>query len=250
MSGLVVGWAFQVGREKSLTPNERYVLVAVADNSDDNGFAWPSMETLIDKTGLGRSSVYRAMKRLRQLELIGWGTSPVGTKCFALAVPTQSLILGLAEDDESHGGTPKSHTGIRSNKGTVNEPSEQQQLDSGISQNETAAVWSHYCKAMNRKSHLVLEDRTRRVIRDALKVATVEEVCCCVDACAGSDYHMKRGRHASRNGGRYNTVGQILKPKPTKGESQRDRIDWWLEYAGEDRGGRDEYGWSEEDRSG
>lgn len=260
MSGYVVGWAFKVARDESLEPserlkpNERYVLVAIADNADEQGLTWASMQTIIDKTGLGQSSVYRAVKRLRQLQLIGWGKAPDGSKCFALAVPPEIPNLRIDSQQDSHRGKDFSHRGKRSNKGTVKEPSEQQLLGNENSQIETISLiellWEHYCQTMNRKSHLVLEDRTRRVLRDALKVADLDECKTCIDTCAGSDFHMKRGRHASRPGNRYNTVGDIFKPKATKGESQRDRIDFWLEKSKEGRGETDEWGWSKEDREG
>ena len=86
MSGKVVGWAFSVGAEHKLSPTEILVLVAIADNSDDDGEAYPGRKKLIVKTGLGRSTVYRTLDDLRDKGLLEYGFREEGMKCFRLAV--------------------------------------------------------------------------------------------------------------------------------------------------------------------
>jgi hypothetical protein len=90
------------------------------------------------------------------------------------------------------------------------------------------AVWSAYVAAMKPR-RTAAGEAERRIIRAALKEATVDECVTCIKACAASDYHMKRGEHAKRKGGKYNSLGKILKPRPRNGETQRSRIDWWLD---------------------
>lgn len=91
-------------------------------------------------------------------------------------------------------------------------------------------VWAAYVEAMNPRKK-VAGDGERLIIRKALKEGTVEELILCIKACAASDYHMKRGRHSNREGGKYNALGKILTPRPRLGETQRSRIDWWLDRA-------------------
>lgn len=102
------------------------------------------------------------------------------------------------------------------------------------SRSETAAaidrVGAVWVEAMNPR-YKELGDDDKLVIRKALAVATPHELEVCIRTCAASDYHMKRGQYANRKGGKYNSLGQILKPKPQKGLSQRGRIDWWLDRA-------------------
>jgi DNA-binding transcriptional ArsR family regulator len=112
VSGKVVGWAFEVGQRIDLTANERYVLVAVSDNADQKGKAWPSPKELIEKTGLGSSTVYRALNRFRSLELMADEEDPKGRPYFQLRVdshggkrPTGGKDFPQGEKD-SHGGTP------------------------------------------------------------------------------------------------------------------------------------------------
>ncbi len=102
------------------------------------------------------------------------------------------------------------------------------------SQSDTAAaidaVWAAYVAVMKpRRVEAAADDRI--VIRNALQVASVEELEICIRECEKSDYHMKRGEHAQRAGGKYNALGKILKPRPRLGETQRSRLDWWLDRA-------------------
>jgi hypothetical protein len=100
------------------------------------------------------------------------------------------------------------------------------------SQSDIAAaidsVWAVYVAVMNPRRKEIADDE-RLVIRNALKVATADELAVCIRTCEASDYHMKREQHINRKGGRYNQLGKILKPRPRLGESQRSRIDWWLD---------------------
>lgn len=78
-----------------------------------------------------------------------------------------------------------------------------------------------------RKTPLGSDDRL--IIRNALREASPEELEICIKTCEASNYHMKRGQHVRRNGGKYNSLGKILKPRPRLGETQRSRIEWWLD---------------------
>lgn len=89
-------------------------------------------------------------------------------------------------------------------------------------------VWTAYVAAMKPR-RTAAGDEERLVIRRALKVATPEELIACIQSCAESDYHMKRGEHANRRGGKYNALAKILGPRPRLNETQRSRIDWWLD---------------------
>lgn len=101
----------------------------------------------------------------------------------------------------------------------------QSQISAAVQQ-----VGKCWVEAMNPR-YKELGDDDKLVIRNALRVATAHELEVCIRTCAASDYHMKRGQYAQRKGGKYNALGQILKPKPQKGMTQRARIDWWLDRA-------------------
>lgn len=91
-------------------------------------------------------------------------------------------------------------------------------------------VWAVYVELMKPRFK-ELTDEDRLIIRNALRVATAQDVITCIRECEKSDYHMKRGEHVRRAGGKYNSPGKILKPRPRRGETQRSRIEWWLDRA-------------------
>lgn len=93
MSGAVVGWAFK----QKLTSTQKLVLVAIADNAQDDGKAWPGKHTIIKKTGLGKSSVYRSLDELEEAGLLRRGEDDRKVECFWLSVPRW--------EESSHSGT-------------------------------------------------------------------------------------------------------------------------------------------------
>lgn len=106
---------------------------------------------------------------------------------------------------------------------------------------EIEAVWATYVKNMNPRGRgRELDPESRKLIRDALKVADVEELQRAIETCARSDFHMKRGKHKTRPGGKYNALAQIIKARRGRNETTRSRIEWWLDRAEElDAGKKD-----------
>lgn len=66
MSIVWTNWCWKHGPQD---PDERYVCLAIADNADADGFAYPSIPYLVDKTRKSESSVRRA---INQLVAEGW----------------------------------------------------------------------------------------------------------------------------------------------------------------------------------
>lgn len=92
-------------------------------------------------------------------------------------------------------------------------------------------VWEHYVAAMKPRNK-ALDNEARKMIREALKVATVAECIRAIDGCAASDFHM--GRNA--RGRKYNSLSQILKAKRAAGpratgQTVRERIDFFIDIA-------------------
>lgn len=88
-------------------------------------------------------------------------------------------------------------------------------------------VWAEYVRVMSPRD-AGLHEQERKLIRDALKVATIEECKSAIRGCAASDFHMKRGpRTGSR---KFNRLSDILKGK-RGGKTTREQIDMFLEIA-------------------
>lgn len=126
MSGKVVGWAFDQGQDRTLSPTEKYVLVAYADNADRHGKCWPDKPEIMDKTGLSRATVYRAIGALEDRGHLRFTTDEKGRECVLLAVPWASHSEtgeSQSEISASQGEIRASHSETGSNKRTVKEPS-------------------------------------------------------------------------------------------------------------------------------
>lgn len=116
MSGKVVGMAFEC--EVPLTATERYVLVAFADNADQQGKCWPDPKTIVDKTGLGKSSVYRAKDRLVELGLFSEGEDEKGRRCFWLHLSHSGKAQSTGPTSGNGASDSRSGTGIGPTPGT------------------------------------------------------------------------------------------------------------------------------------
>lgn len=56
--------------EMELKPAEKLVLLALADNANDEGVCWPSIRTICRKSCLGESTVHRAIGKLKELGML------------------------------------------------------------------------------------------------------------------------------------------------------------------------------------
>jgi hypothetical protein len=88
-------------------------------------------------------------------------------------------------------------------------------------------VWSTYIETMNPRRR-ELDPDSRRIINDALKVASVPECQRAIAGCAASDWHM--GRDPQTAGRSYKQLSQILKGK-RGGRTTREQIDFFIEIA-------------------
>lgn len=50
--------------------SKRFVLLALADRADDEGYCWPGMQNLVEKTGLTKRTVHRACRELETSRLL------------------------------------------------------------------------------------------------------------------------------------------------------------------------------------
>lgn len=50
--------------------SKRFVLLALADRADDDGYCWPGVKTLVEKTGLSERTVHRVISELAASRLL------------------------------------------------------------------------------------------------------------------------------------------------------------------------------------
>lgn len=234
MSGKLVGWAFA---QPDLSPTQKLVLVALADNAQDDGKAWPGKDTIVKKTGLGKSSVYRSLEELEDKELLRSGTDERRIDCYWLAVPQ-------GEGDSQGGiGIPTVGSVIENPQEPSDKPNPPPPDSLSVKSKTTKeieSVWATWVSVMNPRGRgKVLDPEARKLIREALKVADPEELSRAIEACGRSDFHMKRGKYKNRPGGKYNALAQIIKGRRGRNETTRSRVEWWLDRADEFDAGKE-----------
>ncbi len=67
MSGEVVGWAM---KQLTGSPAAKLVLAKLADNANEQGLCWPSIDLIVEHTELAQSTVYKHLAKLEELGLI------------------------------------------------------------------------------------------------------------------------------------------------------------------------------------
>lgn len=106
-----------------------------------------------------------------------------------------------------------------------------------IEPDDALAVWAVYVATMKPRgvTDQVLPAQERKLINEALKVATVQECSTAIRGCFASDFHMQRGRYANAKGRRYNRLSDILRGKQGK-RTTRESIDLFIEYTAKSGG--------------
>lgn len=93
MSIQALAWVFYQEVKPSQT---KLVLIALANYCNDDGLAWPSVETICSVTSQNRKTVLKALKNLESMKLItdtGKRTGKTwGVRVFRLAVPDTVLL--------------------------------------------------------------------------------------------------------------------------------------------------------------
>lgn len=93
-------------------------------------------------------------------------------------------------------------------------------------QSPAAEVWAHYVK-VQKPRRKVLDPETSEIIGRALQVATVEECKRAIDGNKASPHH----QGLNDRGRKYNAIGDILRGRRNRGETTRQRIDYYLDRA-------------------
>jgi hypothetical protein len=121
MSAEHVGWAF---RQKGLPPTRKFVLVALADRCNKDTLRCdPKIKTLMEDTGLGRMTVFRALEDLEDAGLIQRveRTRDNGSRTSSdYRFPSVTVVRGEYQSDTGEGVTaippePELRTGSKTN---------------------------------------------------------------------------------------------------------------------------------------
>jgi len=86
-------WAMQ-----NLTPTQKLVLLALADNASDEGICWPSLTTITAKTSLSRRAVTDALADLEGFQCVSRDPGNPNRTTRYLVHPTTSAPNALGQD--------------------------------------------------------------------------------------------------------------------------------------------------------
>jgi hypothetical protein len=201
-----------------------------------SSFAWQSDECWVGQEKLGAlvGVKDRAIRNyLGELEEMGL----LEVTQRGLQKPNLYTLFGADPDRHADAGPDRHEDADEEEaveKDSIQTPTPNQPTVKSETTRRIETAWETYVVVMNPRGRgRELHPDDRKILREVLKVADPEEVDRAIRECEASDFHMKRGKHKNRPGGKYNSLGKIFKPRPTKGETWRSRIEWWLDRADE-----------------
>jgi hypothetical protein len=211
---------------------KKIVLLYLADLADEDGLCFPGSVRMTERCGVGRSAGVDALKQLEKDGFIRRENryrlnGSQRSNCYALRLSgnPDGQVGGVQNPDGRGSGQPDPLTHQEVPGGKNSADAEQEAAPSEPALDEPLDVWRHYVQAMKPRRES-LDDQERRLIRDALKVATLGEVKRAIDGCASSTWHM--GQNDKRKA--YNKLSQIIRGRRGK-ETTRERIDFFIELA-------------------
>lgn len=215
---------FAWGHE-GLSGTEKSVLVALAWHANADGDSIrPGIARLERMTALKRRTIIDVRGRLERAGVI----ERVGKTARGVI---EFRLPGMGVQDVHPGGAadaPERSQNRQNNGDVETRPSDEQRNGADVER-----VWAHYVEVMKPRKREP-DPEGRKIIRDALNVATVVECCRAIDGCASSDHHMGRALGTRR---KYNSLSQILKakraggPYGAQGQTTRERVDFFLDLA-------------------
>lgn len=218
-------------RDASLSAGARLTYAMLSSFAWQDDECWVGQKKLGELVGVKERAIRGYLGELEEaglLEITQQG----------LQKPNLYTLFGADPDRHSDAGpdrherTDEEDTGEEDS--SVLPPTPHQPSVKSKTTREIESVWATYVEVMTPRGRgRQLDPESRKLIREALKVADVEELQRAIETCARSDFHMKRGKHKDRPGGKYNKLPQIIKARRGRNETTRSRIEWWLEKADE-----------------
>lgn len=220
-------------RDSSLSAPARLVYGLLSSFAWQSDECWVGQEKLGELAGVKDRAIRNYLTELEEaglLEITQQG----------LQKPNLYTLLGAGPERHTDAGPERHEDADEEDAGEKDSTDPLPPTSPSVKSKTTQEIenaWATYVVKMNPRGRgRELQPDDRKILRAVLKVADVDEVERAIVECEASDFHMKRGKHKNRPGGKYNSLGKIFKPRPTKGETWRSRIEWWLDRADERSG--------------
>jgi hypothetical protein len=222
-------------RDASLSAGARITYAMLSSFAWQSDECWVGQKKLGDLVGVKDRQLRNYLTELEQARLLEITQQ-------GLQKPNVYTLFG-ADPDRHHSAGPdrqgsadEEDTG---EKDSTTPPTPSPSVKSKTTE-EIESVWATFVVVMNPRGRgKVLDPESRKLIREALKVADAAELSRAIEACGRSDFHMKRGKYKNRQGGKYNALAQIIKARRGRNETTRSRVEWWLDRADEFDAGKE-----------
>lgn len=181
MSVYVSTW---VWRETTAQKSDLLVLLALADAANDDGWCFPGIESLVDKTRLGRSTLFKRLDVLESAELIErYRRGTMKTTVYRVCVPWSDASSWPEDLRMPEGVKSRIETGVKSRIGTSEvppagpvkshgrdtEPSEETSVKRQTARESFEEFWDLYPRKIRK-------GEARDAFRKAVKVAPAGEI--------------------------------------------------------------------------
>ena len=224
MSLEAMTWAWR----QPVRGTKKLVLLYLADLADEEHLCWPGTARMSERCGVGRSAIFEALRSLEDDRFIARDAryrldGSQRTNLYLLNVSGQPDDRPAESADESG----ESDQGVRhgGSRDPSVDPVGEKEADASKEVDPVEDVWATYVEVMEPRRR-ELDPESRRIIRDALKVADVAELKRAIVGNKASSFH----QGANERGKKYNALSQILKGKKG-GRTTREQIDFFIEIA-------------------
>lgn len=219
-------WAWEVIRELGLPHGQGIVLLRVADHADHDGVCWPGVAGLQPYVGLGDRQIRTNLGKLEAADVLHrerrQQSGKTGRQSDLITLHVEDLPATIAgkgqrQSDDTLTGSPGGFSGTPTPApSTPGEPSLEPSVEPpALLPTTTQQVFDHWTATFGKNGATRLDATRRRRIQARMNEGlTVADLCQAIDGCAASDYHMKRGRHANRDGIVYDELKMILRDRP------------------------------------
>ncbi|HXR31467.1 MAG TPA: helix-turn-helix domain-containing protein [Solirubrobacterales bacterium] len=224
-------------RDSDLSAGARLTYALLSSFAWQADECWVGQAKLAKLAGVGDRQIRNYLGELEEGDLLE-------TTRQGLHKPNLYTLFGAGPDRNCGSGQERNCVSDKEDTGeedSANPPPPTSPTVKSKATEEIESVWATYVKSMNPRGRgRELDPEARKLIREALKVADVEELQRAIETCARSDFHMKRGKYKNRQGGKYNALAQIIKARRGRNETTRSRIEWWLDRAEEFDAGKED----------
>lgn len=205
MSIKALNWAWS----QPIKGNQKLVLLALADHTDDQGRCWPGIEGLSAKCGISRTSIIQHIQCLQKLGIITIqkrygeeGRRQSNIYVLNLSLSSESLHSKLLRSDLSRLSSKSARGRVQNLNGNhhietsiespnISRADNSAQQDTGGTKIKLSPLQEifQYWQATLNHPRAKLDNKRKYKINQALRAYSIEEIKLSIDGCKASAFH-------------------------------------------------------------